>query len=63
MPLIVLEKPPLIWPGYPEGREADAATLRQAGIELGRDYPRPIVDHGKARDRALAAFATIKQGA
>ena len=43
--------------------EADAATLRQAGIELGRDYPRPIVDHGKARDRALAAFATIKQGA
>lgn len=43
--------------------EADAATLRAAGLELGRDYPRPIVDHGQARDRALAAFATIKQGA
>jgi deoxyribodipyrimidine photo-lyase len=41
--------------------EADAATLRAAGIELGQTYPRPIVDHGKARDRALAAFATLKQ--
>ena len=41
--------------------EADEATLRAAGVELGRSYPRPIVDHGKARDRALAAFATLKQ--
>jgi deoxyribodipyrimidine photo-lyase len=43
--------------------DADAATLRAAGVELGRSYPRPIVDHGKARDRALAAFATLKQSA
>jgi deoxyribodipyrimidine photo-lyase len=43
--------------------DADAETLRAAGVELGRTYPRPIVDHGKARDRALAAFATLKQSA
>ncbi len=40
--------------------EADAATLRDAGIELGVDYPRPIVDHAHARQRALDAFATVK---
>lgn len=28
VPLIVLEKPPVIWPGYPEGRETDAATKK-----------------------------------
>ena len=43
--------------------EADAATLRAAGVDLGRSYPRPIVDHGQARDRALAAFASLKQTA
>ncbi|MCC6144277.1 MAG: Gfo/Idh/MocA family oxidoreductase [Candidatus Hydrogenedentes bacterium] len=26
VPVVVLEKPPLIWPGYAEGREADAET-------------------------------------
>ena len=25
-------------------------------------YPTPVVDHGKARARAMAAFASIKQG-
>ena len=39
--------------------EADGATLRQAGIELGATYPAPIVDHAAARARALAAFATL----
>lgn len=28
IPVIVLEKPPLIWPGYVEGREADAETRK-----------------------------------
>lgn len=28
VPVIVLEKPPVIWPGYPEGREADAETRK-----------------------------------
>lgn len=30
------------------------------GFELGRDYPRPIVDHGEARRRALGAYDQIK---
>jgi predicted dehydrogenase len=30
--VIVLEKPPVIWPGYPEGREADAATKKQESM-------------------------------
>ena len=41
--------------------EADAAALRAAGVELGRTYPAPIVDHADARTRALAAFAALKQ--
>jgi deoxyribodipyrimidine photo-lyase len=40
---------------------ADAGTLRAAGVELGTTYPRPIVDHGEARQRALAALSTIKK--
>ena len=34
---------------------------RQCGVVIGRDYPAPIIDHGLARDRALAALATLKQ--
>jgi deoxyribodipyrimidine photo-lyase len=41
--------------------EASAATLRTAGIILGRAYPRPIVHHAEARRRALAAFAAIRK--
>jgi deoxyribodipyrimidine photo-lyase len=40
--------------------QAPAAVLSAAGVSLGADYPRPIVDHGQARDRALAAFDAIK---
>ncbi len=36
--------------------EAPDAVLRDAGIELGRDYPHPVVDHGVARQRALVAL-------
>lgn len=28
-------------------------VLREAGVQLGMDYPHPIVDHGMARERAL----------
>ena len=35
-------------------------ALRKAGVTLGATYPKPIVDHGRARDRALAALATTK---
>jgi deoxyribodipyrimidine photo-lyase len=37
-------------------------VLGAAGVRLGRDYPRPIVDHGAARARALAAFAALQNG-
>lgn len=40
--------------------EAPAETLAAAGVVLGRDYPRPIVDHAAARNFALEAFATLK---
>ncbi len=40
--------------------EAPAEALAKAGVELGKDYPLPIVDHGQARDRALAAFDRLK---
>ncbi|HYZ33046.1 MAG TPA: FAD-binding domain-containing protein, partial [Crenalkalicoccus sp.] len=43
--------------------EAPEAVLRQAGIVLGRDYPRPVVDHAEGRRRALAAWAALRQAA
>jgi deoxyribodipyrimidine photo-lyase len=39
--------------------EADADVLAQAGVKLGRDYPKPIVDHAEARNAALAAYRKI----
>jgi deoxyribodipyrimidine photo-lyase len=39
--------------------EAPAAVLDAAGLRLGLDYPRPIVDLAEGRARALAAFATL----
>ncbi|HKO90694.1 MAG TPA: deoxyribodipyrimidine photo-lyase [Polyangiaceae bacterium] len=33
---------------------APPATLAQAGVQLGRDYPLPIIEHGLARQRFLA---------
>lgn len=36
--------------------EAPAAVLARAGVELGKNYPGPMVNHAKARDEALAAF-------
>jgi deoxyribodipyrimidine photo-lyase len=42
--------------------EAPALVLREAGVELGKDYPLPIVDHAEARRRALAAFEVVKAG-
>lgn len=35
--------------------DAPPAELARAGVELGRTYPRPIVDHALARGRFLAA--------
>jgi deoxyribodipyrimidine photo-lyase len=39
---------------------APATLLTEAGVELGKTYPRPIVDHAAARQRALDAFDQIK---
>ncbi len=43
--------------------EAPAPVLAQAGVTLGKTYPKPIVDHGEARARALAAFQSLKAAA
>ncbi len=39
---------------------APAEVLRDAGVTLGRTYPRPLVDHAEARARALAALKAIR---
>ena len=36
---------------------AHEKSLIAAGIELGRDYPHPIVDHAEARQRTLDAYS------
>ena len=41
---------------------ATPLELASAGIELGKTYPRPIVDHKAGRERALAAYASIRNG-
>jgi deoxyribodipyrimidine photo-lyase len=41
---------------------APAAELKAAGVRLGTDYPEPIVEHGFARERALAAFKALGGG-
>ncbi len=39
--------------------DAPESVLSNAGITMGADYPKPIVDHSFARNRALAAFKSI----
>jgi deoxyribodipyrimidine photo-lyase len=41
---------------------ATPLELASAGIELGKTYPRPIVDHKVGRERALTAYASIRNG-
>jgi deoxyribodipyrimidine photo-lyase len=58
----------------PELREVPAAVIHEpwtmspaaqaaAGCRIGVDYPRPIVDHAEARDRALAVYGETKASA
>jgi deoxyribodipyrimidine photo-lyase len=42
--------------------EAPPETLRAAGVALGETYPRPWVEHGAARDRALEALSALTAG-
>jgi len=43
--------------------EAPPSVLRTAGVDLGTTYPKPLVDHGEARARALAAFQSLREAA
>ncbi len=40
---------------------AEQTFFSAAGIALGKDYPRPIVDHASARTRALEAYGAVKR--
>ena len=46
---------------YSRPWEAPALTLASAGVELGTNYPMPIVDHKTARQGALDAYEVIKK--
>jgi deoxyribodipyrimidine photo-lyase len=39
---------------------APGEVLTRAGVFLGQDYPRPLIDHAEARTRALETFAVLK---
>lgn len=39
---------------------APQTILEQAGLELGRDYPYPLVDHASARLRALEIYKSLR---
>lgn len=51
---------PSAWIHHPWA--APVEILTAAGVELGRTYPAPMVDHHEARRRALAALATTRRG-
>jgi len=40
--------------------EASDLTLQSAGLVLGKNYPKPIVDHAKARERTLMRYSVVK---
>ena len=40
--------------------QAAPLELAGAGVELGRTYPEPIIDHKRGRERALKAYAKLR---
>lgn len=52
-----LSRLPLRWIHKPW--HTPEAVLAEAGVALGKTYPKPIVDHGDARRLALAAFQAL----
>jgi deoxyribodipyrimidine photo-lyase len=40
---------------------ATPLELKVAGVDLGKTYPRPIVDHKATRDRARTTYATLRR--
>ncbi|WP_245500829.1 deoxyribodipyrimidine photo-lyase [Rhizobium sp. BK251] len=43
--------------------DAPTAALRKAGVTLDRTYPRPVVDHGVAREHALQVYKKMRDNA
>ena len=43
--------------------EAPASILDEAGVVLGETYPKPLVDHAKARAAALEGYEKVKSSA
>lgn len=41
---------------------ASAPVLVDAGVRLGETYPNPMVDHAKARQRALRVYRSLASG-
>jgi len=41
--------------------QARELELAAAGVELGTTYPRPVVDHGEARERTLLRYGVVKK--
>jgi deoxyribodipyrimidine photo-lyase len=41
--------------------EAPGEVLREAGVELGHNYPAPVVEHSGSRKRALMAYHRMKK--
>ncbi|MCY1561050.1 Deoxyribodipyrimidine photo-lyase [compost metagenome] len=41
--------------------QARELELAAAGVELGKTYPHPVVDHAEARDRTLLRYAVVKK--
>ena len=42
--------------------KADRDAQKAANVIIGEDYPEPIVNHGDARDLALAAYRAVRRG-
>ena len=40
---------------------ATPMELASAGVNLGNSYPAPIIEHRRSRERALAAYATVRK--
>jgi deoxyribodipyrimidine photo-lyase len=40
--------------------EAPYGVLKQAGVKLGDNYPKPVIDHKAGRERALATLSENK---
>jgi len=42
---------------------AGELELQAAGVEIGKTYPAPIVDHAQAREKTLERYAVVKKKA